>query len=114
MRVAIELELPGLEEVLADLMPAGVELHGLVLRVAGMRAELRAPMVGACVLTSQVKVEPGTMTLSRFDLEGAGFAKPLALGALRRKLAETDQQRGPWRIWGDSDGDRLQLCWQRG
>jgi hypothetical protein len=71
-------------------------------------------MVGACTLTAQVSVGQGKLVLSRFDLEGAGLAKPLALGALRRKVSETDRQSGAWRVWGESEGGRLQLSWSRG
>lgn len=111
MQLSIDLALPGLEAVVADLLPAGIELHGLHLDAASMRADLRAPMVGACTLTAAVDVAPGRLTLSRFDLKGAGLAKGLALGKLRGKLAELDRRRPPWRVWGESDGDRLQVSW---
>ena len=114
MQISIDLDLPGLESVLADLLPAGIELRGLKMDHNGMRASLQAPMVGACTLTAQLSVGQGKLVLSRFDLEGAGLAKPLALGALRRKVSETDRQRGPWRVCGESDGGRLELSWTRG
>lgn len=114
MQISIDLDLPGLESVLAESLPAGIEVRGLRLDAATMRAELQAPMVGTCTLTAQVRVAHEELSLSRFDLEGAGLAKPLALGALRRKIAETDRQSGPWRIWGESEGDRLQVSWRRG
>lgn len=114
MRISIDLDLPGLEAVLAESLPAGIEVRSLRIDADAMRAELQAPMVGACTLTAQVSVGTGALSLSRFDLEGAGLAKPLALGALRRKIAEVDKQTGPWRIWGESEGDRLQVSWRRG
>ncbi|MAW62329.1 MAG: hypothetical protein CMJ94_16055 [Planctomycetes bacterium] len=114
MQISIDLELPELETVLADLLPAGIELRSLRLDRQQLRAGLQAPMVGACTLTAQVSQAGAGLILSRFDLEGAGLAKPLALGALRRKLAEVDRQSGPWRIWGESEGDRLQVSWRRG
>ena len=107
----MDLDLPGLEAVLAESLPAGIEVHGLHMDTKTMRAELQAPMVGTCTLTAQVTVAPKHLSLSRFDLEGAGLAKPLALGALRRKIAETDRQHGLWRIWGESEGERLQVSW---
>lgn len=113
MQISIDLELPGLESVLADLLPAGIELRGLQMDQNGMRASLKAPMVGACTLIAQIAVGQGRLVLSRFDLEGAGLAKPIALGTLRRKISETDRQRGPWRVWGESDGGRLQVSWER-
>ena len=87
MQISIDLELPELETVLADLLPAGIELRSLRLDRQQLRAGLQAPMVGACTLTAQVSQAGAGLILSRFDLEGAGLAKPLALGALRRKLA---------------------------
>lgn len=114
MRISIDLDLPELEAVLAESLPAGVEVLSLRIDSGAMRAELQAPMVGSCTLSAQVSVGTGELSLSRFDLEGAGLAKPLALGGLRRKVAEIDKQSGPWRIWGESEGDRLQVSWRRG
>jgi hypothetical protein len=111
MQILIDLDLPGLENSLAELLPAGIRLEGLEARGTQLRANLHAPMVGSCTLTAGLQIAGSQAVLSHFDLEGAGLAKPFALSALKRKIAEVDQRKGGWRIWGDSEGDRLHLNW---
>ncbi len=111
MQILIDLDLPGLESSLEGLLPAGIRMDGLEARGSQLRAQLQAPMVGSCTLTAAIQLNGPQMVLSNFNLEGAGLAKPFALSALRRKLAELDQRRGKFRIWGDSEGNRLHLNW---
>jgi len=111
MRIAIDLDLPQLERVFAGMLPAGIQLRGLQIDSQRMRADLQAPMVGKCTLVARVESRSGGLTLSAFDLEGAGLAKGMALSTLRRKIGELDQRRGVMRMWGESDGERLQLAW---
>jgi hypothetical protein len=111
MQILIDLDLPGLEQAIASLLPKGVSLLGLETRGQELRASLVAPMVGKCTLTAALQTRMNALSLSRFNLEGAGLAKPFALAAIRRKLAEVDQIRGPLHIWGESEGEKLQLSW---
>jgi hypothetical protein len=111
MHISIDLQLPGLEQVLASLLPKGIRLLGLESRGNVFRADLEAPMVGNCTLTADLQIGANSVSLSRFDLKGAGLAKAFALAAMKRKLAELDEVRGPIRIWGESEGEKLQLSW---
>jgi len=111
MQILIDLELPGLEQAIASLLPKGIRLLGLETRGKQFRASLVAPMVGDCTLTADLQTQMNALSLSRFNLEGAGLAKSFALAALRRKIAEVDQVRGALRIWGESEGEKLQLSW---
>lgn len=113
MRVTVDLDLPAFEEALAGLLPSGFTLEGLRLDAAGLRMDVLAPMVGRVALTADVLLHPRRLSFHRFDLEGAGMAKPFALGALRRRVAGLDARRGTLRVWGESDGERAHLSWEQ-
>jgi hypothetical protein len=111
VRVTVDLDLPAFEQALTGLLPSGFTLEGLQLDASGLRLDVRAPMVGRVVLTADVLLHPARLSFQRFDIEGAGMAKPFALGALRRRLADLDTRRGTLRVWGESDGERAHLSW---
>jgi hypothetical protein len=111
MLVQVNLELPGLQEALAGLLPKRVEIEALSFDQRQLRLRGRAPMVGAVSLTAKVKVIPGRMTLSSVDLQGAGLLKALVLSQLRSRLSELDLHSGSFRFWGDCDGSFAYLSW---
>lgn len=111
MRVRAELDLPGLEDALAGLLPLGVVPLGLDVAPGGLRLRARAPMVGEVVLTAELHQAPGRLTLAGLDLEGAGLARGLILGRLRQAVAGLDRRHGDLRLWGEADGERLHLAW---
>ncbi|MGB0953633.1 MAG: hypothetical protein ACPG31_10430 [Planctomycetota bacterium] len=111
MLLRLNLELPGFQDALADLLPKGITVDACELDENSLRLACRAPLVGKVVLTAKVRVQPGKMQLSSFALEGAGIAKSMILGKLRDKLSELDVRRDPLRLWGDSDGSVAYLSW---
>ena len=111
MQVQINLELPDFRQALASLMPKGVEISSLQLSGESLVLQGRAPMMGAVTLTSKVKVVPNRMTLSSFDLQGAGLMKALVLSQLRQKVSVLDYSSGSLRFWGDCDGSFAYLSW---
>jgi len=111
MRLRADLDLPGLEEALAGLLPLGVVPLGLELGPGVLRLRARAPMVGEVVLVARLLQEPGRLTLADLDLEGAGLARGLVLGRLRQAIAGLDRRHGQLHLWGESDGERLHLAW---
>ena len=108
----MDLDLLGLEEALADLLPTGIKLTKLEVNGQQLRAGLDAPMVGACKLIADLGQSDSEIVLSNFDLKGAGLAKPFALAGLKRKMAEIDLRKGFMHIWGESEGNRLHLNWK--
>ncbi|MCP4093639.1 MAG: hypothetical protein GY747_09335 [Planctomycetes bacterium] len=111
MQVQINLELPDFRQALASLMPKGVEISSLELDHEQLVLQGRAPMIGAVTLTARVKVVPNRLTLSSFDLKGAGLMKALILSQLRQKLAELEYSNESVRFWGDCDGSFAYLSW---
>ena len=111
MQVQINLELPDFRQALAGLMPKGVEISSLELNHEQLVLQGRAPMIGAVTLTARVKVVPNRLTLSSFDLKGAGLMKALILSQLRQKLEGLDYSSGTMRFWGDCDGSFAYLSW---
>lgn len=111
MRITVDVELPGFEEALVGLLPAGIQLRGLKMDGERLRMALKAPMVGTVDLLARVQVDEGRLSLHTFDLEGAGFAKGIALGAIRQRIAGLDEKRGALHAFGESDGERLHLRW---
>jgi len=113
MRIAIDLDLDGLEQLLSRLLPLGGKIQptGLELDMSRLRVEAQAPLVGRVTLVAKVRPAAGALVLSDFDLEGAGIARGMALGTLRSRLAELDERWNGVRAWGESDGDRLHLEW---
>ena len=112
MDIALDLDLPGLEQALARLLGDKAEPRKLCLNGDGLRLELEAPFVGRVTLTSRVQTAPGALILSRFAVEDAGLAKAALLGMLQRRIGDLDAKKGPFRIWGEPDGDRLHLVWE--
>ena len=111
MQVQINLELPDFRQALASLMPKGVEINSLELDQKQLVLQGRAPLIGAVTLTAKVKVVPNRLTLSGFDLKGAGLMKALVLSQLRQKLTELEYSNPGMRFWGDCDGSFAYLSW---
>jgi hypothetical protein len=113
MEVSIDLDLPGLGQHLGSQLPLGGMVQPTALRVgaSGLELDLKAPMVGAVTLTADLAATRGRLTLSRFDLRGAGLAKGFVLAGLHKKVAELDEEWSGLRAHGEPDGDRLHLLW---
>lgn len=111
MLLRINLELPGFQDALAEVLPKGLVLDGCSMDLDSLRLDCRAPIVGKVKLTAQVRVTPGRLCLQGFALEGAGLAKSMILGKLRERLSELDLRRGSLRAWGDSDGSAAYVSW---
>ena len=113
MKVLLDLDPEGLGEALAELMPMGIRPRSVRLTAGGLRAVMKAPMLGEVTLVAKVLNQPGELVLFDFDLEGAGIAKALALGKIREKIADVDRVKGPFRVWGETDGERLRVSWKK-
>jgi len=111
VRITVDIDLPAFEEVLAGVLPSGIELRELQLDGAGLRMGLRAPMVGEVDLLAKLSIAPRHLTLHDFDLKGAGIAKSVALSAIRRKIADLDTRRDRLHAWGEADGERAHFSW---
>ncbi|MHC4824036.1 MAG: hypothetical protein ACYTEP_08475 [Planctomycetota bacterium] len=111
MLLSINLELPGFQDAVAELLPKGLILDGCSLDERSLRLDCRAPIVGKVKLTAQVRVTPGRLCLHGFNLEGAGLAKSMILGKLRERLSELDHRPASLRVWGDSDGSAAYVSW---
>ncbi len=109
----LRLALPALDlgPLAAEILPAGAELLGVHLDERSLRAEARAPLVGNLTLLADARFHGPALTLSRFRLEGGLLARAFLTGELQRRIAALDWQRGALRIWGEADGERLQLAW---
>lgn len=107
----MNLDLPGLEETLAAILPLGVKPERLQFDQQSLRLDARIPFLGSVALTAAVAVQPGSMVLSRFDLERAGIAKALALQKVREAVAGLDRSYRGLRAYGEPDGERLHLTW---
>lgn len=111
MRITVDIDLPAFEELLAGVLPSGIELKELELKSTGLRMGLRAPMVGEVDLLAKLQIAPRHLTLHDFDLKRAGLAKSVALSAIRRKIADLDTRRDNLHVWGETDGERAHLRW---
>jgi hypothetical protein len=111
VRITVDIDLPAFEELLAGVLPSGIELKELQLDGAGLRMGLRAPMVGEVDLLAKLQIAPRHLTLHDFDLRGAGLAKGVALSTIRRKIAGLDTRRDDLHAWGETDGERVHLRW---
>ena len=116
MRLSLDLDLPELGPLLANLLPLGVaQPESLQLDDSTFKLNLRAKLVGLVCISAQVSKRASGITLHSFDLTGASFASGALLASLRSKLSELDtcQNSGGIRlhIWGESDGERLHLEW---
>ena len=114
MRVAIEVDLPGLEHVLASLLgdrfePTSVQLTDTHLRVAG-RARLSVASK-AVTLTARVTASAGELRLHDFRLSGALGLGDWTLKRLRGRIAGIDRRAGPFRIRGGAVGDEIVVRW---
>ncbi|TAH34574.1 MAG: hypothetical protein EYC70_16710 [Planctomycetota bacterium] len=111
MLVQMDLDLPGLEETLAAILPLGIQPLRLHWSGRALRLDAKAPFLGAVTLTADVHLQPGSMVLSRFELEGAGLAKAMALQKLREAVSGLDRRWKGLRAYGEPEGDRLHLAW---
>lgn len=107
----MDLDLPGLEQTLAAFLPLGLQPLELHWEQRRLRLDLLAPLLGRVALTADVAVQPGGLQLSRFDLEGAGLAKGLALEKLREAVSGLDRSSRGLHAYGEPDGERLHLTW---
>lgn len=111
MELQVNLELPGFDEALAHLLPQGIVLHRLQLTAQRLEAEGRAPVLGRLTLTAKVHVGSGRLTLSAFDVRGAGLMNSMVLSQLQKKLRTLDFRSANLRLWGDCDGSFAYLSW---
>jgi hypothetical protein len=111
MLLSINLELPGFQDALAELMPKGLVLDSCSLDQESLALDCRAPIIGKVKLLAKVRVTPGRLCLQGFRLEGAGLAKSMILGKLRERIAGIDIRRASLRMWGDSDGSAAYISW---
>lgn len=109
----LRLALPDLDlgPLAAELLPAGAELVALHLDAQSLSVEARAPLVGELMLHADARFHGPALTLSRFRLEGGLLARAFLAGELQRRIAALDWQRGALRVWGEADGERLQVSW---
>jgi hypothetical protein len=111
MRVDVALDIPGLEEKLAEFLPAGVRPTAVHVAQDRLRIEGRAPLGVAVALTARIDAAPGRLTLSDFDVEGAGFLKSTVLSQIRRKAAELHVSRSGFRARGEDEGRAVVVSW---
>lgn len=111
MEVSCNLQLPGLEEALAALLPQGVQPLRLSLDAQAFALQAKAPMVGTVDLTADVRVLPDRLRLERFQVKGAGLLNGMIENQLRGKLSALDKRQGPLRLSGDSEGSSVDLSW---
>ncbi|HEX9792357.1 MAG TPA: hypothetical protein VGC54_00090 [Planctomycetota bacterium] len=114
MRLRLDLDLEGLEDALAPLLPARMRPESLEIADGRLRLRARAGPLGAVVLLAHVNPRAGGVCLSRFDLEGAGLLKSVALGKLRDRVAGLERTAGAFQLYGESDGSRLHVTWGEG
>jgi hypothetical protein len=51
------------------------------------------------------------LVFSKIAIEGGGFAKGLILSKVQSAITDLDFRYGPLHIFGESDGNRLQVHW---
>lgn len=111
MNVFVDLDLPGLEEALAEFLPAGIEPISIHFDRQRLRIEGRGPLGMNLALVARVETTLGHMTLSDLDFEGPVLANAIVSSKLRRSIADLDIVRGPFRVRGTSDGKRIVVAW---
>ncbi len=111
MEVLCNLQLPGIEEALATLLPQGITPLRLHLDRDGFALDAKAPRVGTVHLTADVAILADRLRLERFKVKGAGLLNGVIETQLQRKLAELDLRQGPLRLSGDSEGHSVHLSW---
>jgi hypothetical protein len=108
--VAIKIPLLDLETALAKKLK-GAKILRLELDQGRGRLHVAAPLVGEVHLLADYASSPGQLVFSRFSLDGGGFAQGLVLSKLRSAISELDTYWDPFRIYGESDGERLHIAW---
>jgi len=109
--VLCNLQLPGIEQALAALLPKGVTPLRIHLDQSGFALDAKAPMVGTVHLTAEVSQGDGHLRLHHFLVKGAGVFNGVIETQLHNKIAALDLRRGALRVSGDSEGHSVNLSW---
>ncbi|HJM38632.1 MAG TPA: hypothetical protein QGG59_00815 [Planctomycetota bacterium] len=110
MEISATLALLGLEEALAKNLK-GIKIQSLTLEMDHCQILCSAPMVGEVSLLADLQGNPGRLVFSKIAIEGGGFAKGLILSKVQSAITDLDFRYGPLHIFGESDGNRLQVHW---
>ena len=111
MNVFVDLDLPGLEEALAELLPGGIELTSMHFDRQRLRIEGRGPLGMNLAIVANVETTPGQLTLSDVAFEGPVLAHAIVSSKLSRAIADLDVTRGPFRVRGTTDGKSVVVAW---
>jgi hypothetical protein len=112
MKIAIDTELKGLGDLLADLLPAGVTPTALRINSKALCLDGQAPLVGSVALTASIKLTKGRARLADFDIEGVSLIHKQVLAALRKKIAGLDADAWRFHVQGERPGSALILTWK--
>jgi hypothetical protein len=115
MKVEVDVELKGLGDVLAKVIvdsPFIPTITPTLVRLTAERLRVEAEALSKkIVLTGKVTGKSGRLEVSDLAVEGAVVFNAVVLGFVRKKIAEIEAAKGPFRLKGDQGGDRLVVSW---